>query len=93
MGGTCQSLSDPSIFARVEDHDTLEFITKQFWNNIPATSAKAIEKLFAENKEMKANMKEMIRKNDLMYNSLEALNTKLTSCPKKEEKKVIGDII
>ena len=42
---------------------------------------------------MKANMKEMIRKNDLMYNSLEALNTKLTSCPKKEEKKVIGDII
>ena len=52
-GGTCQSFTDPAIFARVEDHDTLEFITKQFWENIPTTSAKAIEKLLKENEERK----------------------------------------
>ena len=93
-GGTCQSLSDPSIFARLEDHDTLEFITKQFWDNIPTTSEKAIEKLFAENKELKANMEEMIHKNDLMYNSLEALNIRLSSCPKtSKENKVIDTSI
>ena len=52
-GGTCQSFTDPAIFARVEDHDTLEFITKQFWDNIPTTSAKAIEKLMKENRDRK----------------------------------------
>ena len=49
-GGTCQSKSDPSIFARVEDHQTLEFIRKQFWDHIPPSSVKAIDKLMTENK-------------------------------------------
>ena len=64
---------------------------KQFLDNIPTTSANAVEKLFAENKELKASMEEMIRKNDLMYNSLEAINTRLSSCPKtsKENKVVV----
>ena len=49
-GGTCQSKSDPAIFARIEDHQTLEFIRKQFWDHIPPTSVQAIEKVMAENK-------------------------------------------
>ena len=64
-GGTCQSLSDPSIFARVEDYDTLEFITKQFWDNIPPTCSKAIEKLMIENDRLEeeiSNMKDNFNK-------------------------------
>ena len=49
-GGTCQSNTDPAIFARIEDHQTLEFIRKQFWDHIPPTSVQAIEKLMTENK-------------------------------------------
>ena len=66
-GGTCQSFTDPAIFARVEDHDTFEFITKQLWDNIPATSAKAIEKLLNENEDLKVkinNLEKMILKNN-----------------------------
>ena len=29
-GGSCQSFTDPAIFARIEDPKTFEFITKQF---------------------------------------------------------------
>ena len=50
-GGTCQSWTDPSIIARIEDHQTLEFIRKQSWDHIPPNSVKAIEKLMAENKD------------------------------------------
>ena len=49
-GGTCQSKTDPAIFAHIEDHQTLEFIKKQFLKHIPPTSVKAIEKLLTENK-------------------------------------------
>ena len=91
--GTCQSSFDLSIFVRLEDHDTHEFITKQFWDNVPTSSTKTIEKLFAENKELRGKMEEMIRKNDLMYNSLEALNIRLSSCLKTSyENKVIDTI-
>ena len=79
-------MSDPSIFARLEDHDTHEFIMKQFLDNIPTTNTKPIEKLFAENKELRASMEEMIRKNDLMYNALEVLNMS------SKENKVIDTI-
>ena len=84
-GGTCQSYSDPTIFARVEDHDTLEFIRKQFWDNIPATSAKAIEKLLNENEDLKEkinNLEKMIlqinQKDEERKNENEKLKTRIT---------------
>ena len=51
-GGICQSWTDPSIFARIEDHQTLEFIRKQSWDHIPPNSVKAIKKLMVENKDL-----------------------------------------
>ena len=32
-GGACNSSTEPAIFARIEDYQIFEFITKQFWNN------------------------------------------------------------
>ena len=77
-GGTCQSFTDPAIFARVEDHDTLEFITKQFWNNIPATSAKAIEKLLSENEDLKVKINNLEKKDEKRRNENEELKERIT---------------
>ena len=49
-GGTCQSKTEPSIFSRVEDRQTLDFIRQQFWQHVPPSSVEAIEKLRSENK-------------------------------------------
>lgn len=62
-GGRCQSYNDPSIFARIEDHEILEFILKQTWDNIPPTGRKAIEKLMAENKKLTQEIEEVKNKN------------------------------
>ena len=32
-GGSCNSSTEPAIFARIEDYQIFEFITKQIWNN------------------------------------------------------------
>ena len=80
-GGTCQSLSDPSIFARVEDHSTLEFIRKQFWNNIPSTSVKAIEKLRVENTKL-------TKENEMRKEEIAELKSKMTN----ENKKLSNDV-
>ena len=48
-GGTCQSLTDPAIFARVEDEDTFRFIEKQIEEHKASTEIKDMEKLIAEN--------------------------------------------
>ena len=68
-GGTCQSLTDPSIFARIEDSEILEFIKKQFWDNISTSSAKAIEKLMAQNMEL-------IMENEARKDEIEALKAR-----------------
>ena len=36
-GGACQSESEPAVFARIEDNNNFEFITKQFWDHISPT--------------------------------------------------------
>ena len=61
-GGSCQSFTDPAIFARIEDHQTLEFITKQFWDHIPPTGVKAIEKLMVENKVFARDIADLMEK-------------------------------
>ena len=58
-GGSCQSKTDPSIFARIEDHQTLEFIRKQFWEHIAPTSVQAIEKLMTENKVLRRRLDDL----------------------------------
>ena len=58
-GGRCQSYNDPSIFARIEDHQTLEFIRKQFWEHIAPTSVQAIEKLMTENKVLRRRLDDL----------------------------------
>ena len=82
-GGTCQSLTDPSIFSRIEDRDILEFIKKQFWDNISATSAKAIEKLMVQNKEL-------IMENEARKAENEATNVKLEKIILKSDEKING---
>ena len=62
-GGRCQSYNDPSIFARIEDHEILEFIMKQTWDNIPPTGRKAIEKLIADNNYLKSQIQKVEDKN------------------------------
>ena len=47
--GTCQSLTDPAIFARVEDEDTFQFIKKQSQDHKSPPEITDIEKLTAEN--------------------------------------------
>ena len=69
-GGRCQSYNDPSIFARIEDHEILEFIMKQTWDNIPPTGKKAIEKLMIENIKLKRDIQEVIDKNIELENGL-----------------------
>ena len=76
-GGTCQSFSDPSIFARVEDHETLQFITKQFWNNIPPTSVMAIEKLTVENEHLKKENEEIKKEILEVQNKINEMQKKL----------------
>ena len=61
-GGSCQSFTDPAIFARIEDRQTLEFITKQFWDHIPPTGVKAIEKLMVENKVFARDIADLMEK-------------------------------
>ena len=81
-GGTCQSKSDPAIFARIEDHQTLEFIRKQFWDHIPPTGVQAIEKLMSENKSINRNydeLKERFLKLEEKVSDLTDKNTELIS--------------
>ena len=37
-GGACQSESEPAVFARIEDNNNFEFITKKFWDHISPTN-------------------------------------------------------
>ena len=79
-GGSCQSFTDPAIFARIEDRQTLEFITKQFWDHIPPTGVKAIERLMAENKVFARDindLKEKVKKLSIENVELEGKNTRL----------------
>ena len=85
-GGTCQSLTDPSIFSRIEDRDILEFIKKQFWDNISTSSSKAIEKLMAENKEL--IMENEARKDEI--DEIKAKNVKLENMILKSDEKING---
>ena len=39
-GGDCQSESEPSVFARIEDNHNFVFITKDFWDHISPTETK-----------------------------------------------------
>ena len=93
-GGSCQSFTDPAIFARIEDRQTLEFITKQFWDHIPPTGVKAIERLMVENKvfarditDLKEKMKrlstELGEKVDEFTNKFSELNTKIEKLESK----------
>ena len=43
-GGSCNSSTEPAIFARIEDYQIFEFITKQIWNN--ASDGKKVIVLF-----------------------------------------------
>ena len=85
-GGTCQSLTDPSIFSRIEDREILEFIKKQFWDNISTSSSKAIEKLMAENKEL--IMENEARKDEI--DEIKAKNVKLENMILKSDEKING---
>ena len=58
-GGTCQSKTNPGIFARIEDLQTLEFIWKQCWDHMPSTSNIAIDKLMTENKVLSKRLDEL----------------------------------
>ena len=87
-GGTCQSYDNPSIFARVEDHEILEFIMKQTWDNIPPTGRKAIEKLMLEIQDVKNENGEL--ENKIKQNEVEL--TELKSMLVKIAKKVNDDV-
>ena len=76
-GGTCQSFTDPAIFSRIEDHQNLEFIRKQFWNNIPSTSVKAIEKLRIENEKMMNEVENLKRAREQNNEELSDLKAKI----------------
>ena len=54
----------------MEDHEILEFIKKQTWDNIPPTGKKAIEKLMIENIKLKRDIQEVIDKNIELENGL-----------------------
>ena len=78
-GGTCQSKSDPAIFARIEDHQTLAFIRKQFWNHIPPTGVKAIEKLMSENKALTRRCADLEEKNKGLESKIVLLENNFVS--------------
>ena len=75
-GGTCQSKSDPSIFARIEDGETLDFIRQQFGDHIPPTSVQAIEKLIIKSYD---ELKERFLKLEKKVSDLTDKNTALIS--------------
>ena len=72
-GGTCQSKSDPAIFARIEDHQTLEFIREQFWKHILPTGVQAIEKIMSENKALARRCADLEEKNDRLESKVDLL--------------------
>ena len=76
-GGTCQSKTDPAIFARIEDGKTLDFIRQQFWDHIPPTGIQAIEKLMAENDELKERFLKLEEKVTNLVNEVNELKSKV----------------
>ena len=84
-GGRCQSYNDPSIFARIEDHEILEFIMKQTWDNIPPTGRKAIEKLMQENKILKNDIQVVIDKNTELENDLVNLKNEVSKLSRQNK--------
>ena len=82
-GGSCQSFTDPAIFARIEDRQTLEFITKQFWDHIPPTGVQAIERLMAENKVFARDIADLKEKVNRLSTENVELGQKVNECTNK----------